>query len=214
MIYCTNCGNEIDEDSKFCPFCGVAVVKNEESTHEEPQEDNLLWDKFVEIRDSKDEKKTKFQNFIPDEAWILMKNMQENTLVELKEKYPDEIGNLPYKAVDLIASYFSIATLDGYWVHLAKRLLDNPRLKKAKNLKQDAISARWQKEIIKDIYKVGSPEEINILYIIDNLDIGNALEDEQIKELPNKVIEDLKSYIYRLTYWGFVLCVAEEKLQK
>lgn len=215
MIFCTNCGKEIDDDSKFCPFCGAAVVENQEAESENKEEENSpLWNKFVDIRDSKDEKRTKYMNFIPDATWTVMKNMRENLLDELKQSYPDEIGGLPYKDVEIIISFFSIAQRDGYWIRLSSRLLKDSRIKKAKDLTVDQLVAKWTKELEKDIEKTTEPDELNILNIISVFDLDQVLEDEKIKELPNKVIESIKSDFYKLTYWGFLLGVAEEKLQK
>ncbi len=215
MIYCTNCGKQIDDDSKFCSFCGAAVVENEKAEVEDnTQQNSPLWDKFVEIRDAKGEKGEKYLNFIPDATWTVMKNMRENVLDELKQAYPEEIGNLPYKDVEIILSFFSIAQRDGYIVKLSNRLLKDSRIKKAKDLTVDHLVSRWQKELDKDVEKVTEPEELNILNLISVFDIDQVLEDEKIKELPNKVIESIKTDFYKLTYWGFILALVEEKLQK
>ncbi len=215
MIYCTNCGKQIDDDSKFCPFCGAAVVENEQADVEDnTQQNSPLWDKFVEIRDAKGEKREKYLNFIPDATWTVMKNMRENVLDELKQAYPEEIGNLPYKDVEIILSFFSIAQRDGYIVKLSNRLLKDSRIKKAKDLTVDHLVSRWQRELDMDVEKVTEPEELNILNLISVFDIDQVLEDEKIKELPNKVIESIKTDFYKLTYWGFILALVEEKLQK
>ena len=39
-MYCKNCGKEIDDDSKFCQYCGVEQSKKETGTYTEPKVNN------------------------------------------------------------------------------------------------------------------------------------------------------------------------------
>ena len=38
-MYCTNCGKEIHEDTVFCTYCGIKILKEEEHKEEEHKEE-------------------------------------------------------------------------------------------------------------------------------------------------------------------------------
>ena len=73
-MYCNNCGKKVDEDSKFCQFCGARVDKandskpkaESEKQKEEAKETETkskvdqLWDKFAEVYDAQDKERERY----------------------------------------------------------------------------------------------------------------------------------------------------------
>ena len=79
-MFCTNCGKNIEKDSKFCQFCGAKISgEGRENRNDNTiRSEENLWDKFVEIYSSKDEERKKFEDNSSNEVWELINRISQN----------------------------------------------------------------------------------------------------------------------------------------
>lgn len=52
MKYCKNCGKQIEDDAKFCPYCGSSTSndKNDEYTTDEGFVDQTMYQKKIHVK--------------------------------------------------------------------------------------------------------------------------------------------------------------------
>ncbi len=112
---CYNCNKTIDDDSKFCQFCGGKI-------EEKPQEDdNTLWQKFVELSFEEDkDKRQKSRNDMPSSIREIIRRFSTNMSDSLEEDN-EAILDLSYATLEDIKNSYYFLAEDGYWVYLAKK---------------------------------------------------------------------------------------------
>jgi len=218
-MYCNKCGKSIDEDSKFCRYCGSAISKsktNDKKADGDKKEDkNKLWDKFIEIYDSKGEERNKYLDLSSDEAWELINRISNNKFEDFIQEYKDQLNKQPYKVIETLKNVFSWCTSGGYWFWMAQELLKEDQLNKPKNIALNKYIEEWQALLGKDFEehkKDFLPEMEGSMSIFFEYELKNVIDSaESVKDLPNEFIDKLKTALFIQLFWGYLAGVAEAK---
>src|SRR3989344_1907111 len=124
-MYCNNCGKKVDEDSKFCQFCGARVDKandskpkaESEKQKEEAKETETkskvdqLWDKFAEVYDAQDKEREKYDALSSLHIWDIIDRLSTNAFETFIADNKDELNSQPYKAIEAIKNLYLLSVL-------------------------------------------------------------------------------------------------------
>lgn len=222
-IFCTNCGKNIGEDSKFCQFCGARIgiqradSKDENSDKEKTAADNL-WNKFVEVYNSKGEERKKYEDNFSNEAWELINRLSINTFESFIEEHKEILNKQPYKALEALKSSYQLATGGGYWFWIAESLLCGDKLGKPKPIEFEKFVEEWKKAALENYAQTSKKlsEELMVgMSNFHNFRIEALFEAApSVKELPNEFIEKLKSNLVMQVVWGYIIGLNESAYRK
>lgn len=128
MAFCKKCGNELDNDAKFCSSCGIAIGKKEDIIEKQAIEENKNEGKMSSFKLSmgngkREKKKTHpFTSFLTIGILIFLAILTYNisnsdTPTETVEKTPEE------KRSDMISDGFS--SWDGSHIALTRMIKES-----------------------------------------------------------------------------------------
>lgn len=221
-MFCPNCGKNIEEDSKFCQFCGVKVSLPEVSkkAKNEPvsQQTNSIWDKFVDIYNSKGEERRKYEENSSNEVWELINRISINTFESFIEEYRDALNKQPYKVIEVLKSTFQLSATGGYWFWMAEAMLKTNPLGGLKPIDFENFIGEWRKVAIDNYTETSKKlsEELMVsMSNFHNFRMETLFESSPtIKELSNEFIEKLKSSLIMQIIWGYIIGLIESKYRK
>jgi hypothetical protein len=213
-MFCTNCGKNIGEDSKFCQFCGTNIGdkkdndKKETETTKSTATDNL-WDKFVEVYNSKGEERKKYEDQFSNEAWELINRLSINAFESFIKEHKEVLNKQPYKTIEALKSSYQLATAGGYWLWMAETLLKKGELGKLKPIELEKFIEEWKRAAIENYTQTSkkfSEELITVMSYFHNFRMEALFETApSLKDLPNEFIEKLKSNLIMQIVWGYII---------
>lgn len=218
-MYCNKCGKSIDEDSKFCRYCGAEISKsktnNKKAKTDKKGEENKLWDKFAEIYDSVGDERKTYMDLSSNEAWELISRISNNKFEDFIQEYKEQLNKQPYKVIETLKNVFSWCTSGGYWFWLAQALLKQDKLTEPKSIALNKYIEEWQALLGKDFKehkKDFLPDMERSISIFYEYELKIFIESaESVKELPNEFIEKLKTALFIQLFWGYLVGEAEAK---
>jgi len=224
-MFCINCGKKIPEESNFCPFCGTKLSDEPEPTHTEEKQEEIkknseIWDKFVEIYDSRGEEREKYLDLSSKELWELIDRIGINAFEKFIQDNKEPLNKQPYKAIEDIKSAFSSCTLAGYWFWMAESFLKKRVLGKLKPIDINKFGEEWKKiideERKKPIEGKTPPKELESPIITFlNFRKDNLLDNApSLNELSNEFIEKLKIALYLQIFFGYLAGLTESKYRE
>lgn len=208
-MICTNCKKTIDDDSEFCQFCGSEIKKIENT------EKNELWEVFNELSFEQDkDKRQKNRQLIPPSIKEIIKRLSTNIFESLKEQN-NSVLDLPYSVLKNIENSYYFLAEDGFWVYFAKNKLqgqetinlDNKDVKQLlKQLDEKFVKnkSKGKEEVSKNILEtIFISRDIQVNYLLDN--------NEELKNLPARVIEKIRTDLILMSYWVYACCLLSER---
>lgn len=219
-MVCDNCSQEIDNDSVFCQNCGNKISTNnkgKQKSNDRSKSKNTeatLWNKFVEIYDSKDDERKYFLDLSSDQAWEMINRLSLNTFETFIQNNKDLLNKQPYKVVEYLKSIFSWCTSGGYWFWMAESFYNGSKPKDLKKIDLNELIKEWQEILDKKSYNLS--DEISLpMSTFYEFQVKNVMDfSESLKELPNEFVENLKSALIIQVIWGYIIGVAESKYRK
>lgn len=217
-MFCKKCGKEIQNESKFCPFCGIGVASDNSSKKEEATtEKQNIWDVFAKIYDSKGVEKEKYNELSSIEVWELINRLGKNTFESFIEENKEQLNKQPYKVIENFENMFKFAVIGGYWLWTAGYILKKGNNWKLKTIILDDIIKDWTENLkgLDDFVK-NAPQDLSEAIIrYRDFKINDFLENSSsIKELPIEFIDKIKSEILGKILWGYFIGVTESKYIK
>ncbi|OQA71186.1 MAG: hypothetical protein BWY34_00075 [Parcubacteria group bacterium ADurb.Bin247] len=211
-MICNNCKKTIEDDSKFCQFCGSKIEPNHGA------EGNTLWQVFVELSFETDkERRQKNRQMIPSSIREIIKRLSTNLFDSLKEEN-ELILDLPYAILEDIRNSYYFLAEDGFWVYLAKRRVSGHKSHELIDKDVEKLIKEWDKTFVKDKEegkKMVGEEILETIIASRDIQVNHLLENhEEIKKLPAKVIEKMKGDLILMPYWVYGCCVLSERREK
>lgn len=228
-MYCNKCGKQIEEDSIFCQFCGNRVAddtpepqseknsatKNVSNKTTNKSKSDLLWDKFAEVYDAKDDARKQFDELSSDNIWELIERLYTNAFETFIQEKKEALNSQPYKVIESLKSLYLYSVLGGYRLWLAEALLSEKPLGKFKSFDIDKFVEEWKANDFKKAMKNISDEMGVCMTMYLEHRISNFIETSpSIKELPNALIEELRSSITFQIVNGYIAGEVEAKFRK
>lgn len=228
-MYCNKCGKQIEEDSIFCQFCGNKIAddtpepqsektsqtKNVSNKAVNKSKSDLLWDKFAEVYDAKDNEREKFNQLSSAYIWELIERLYTNAFETFIQKKKSELNSQPYKAIEALKNLYLYSVLGGYKLWIAEALLKDKQLEKFKPFDIDKFVEEWKTNDFQKAMK-GISDEMGVcmtMYLEHRM--SNFLEDSpSIKDIPNSTMEELKSSITFQIINGYIAGEVEAKFRK
>lgn len=206
---CNSCNKTIDDDSKFCQFCGIKI---EEKAR---KEGDTLWQQFIELSFEEDkDKRQKNRNNIPSSIREIVRRFSTNMSDSLKEEN-EAILDLSYGTLEDIKNSYYFLAEDGYWVYLAKRKLSGHKSHDLKEMDEEKLVEKWKEYFIKDSEKgkkIVDEEVAEIIISISKMQVNQLLENhEEIKKLPARIIEKIRGDLAVMPYWVYGCCLISER---
>jgi len=226
-MVCSNCHKQIDPDSKFCRYCG-ANVDNNRTDKQKDDSDNSnsiatsknikLWDKFAEIYDSTGDERKIYEDLSSSEVWELIRRISNNKFEDFIQEHKELLNKQPYKVIETLKNVFGWCASGGYWFWMAEALLENKKLKELKDIALNHFIEEWQTLIAKkydEHQKNFSPDLEQSMSIFFEYEVNTVLNSaETVKDLPNELIDKLKTELFIEIFWGYLAGVAESKYRK
>jgi hypothetical protein len=228
-MYCNNCGKKVDEDSKFCQFCGARVdiaddskpkaesenQKEEVKETETKSKADQLWDKFAEVYDAQDKEREKYDALTSIHIWDIIQRLSTNAFETFITESKDELNSQPYKAIEAIKNLYAMSVLGGYRLWIAEALLEEQELGKFKSFKIDNLIDDWKDYDFDKSLKELS-EEMGICiskYVTHRVDsfMDNT---PTMKDVSNATVEKLRSSIMWQIVSGYNAGQIESKYRK
>ena len=224
-MFCPNCGNKISAVGNFCDACGHSLVRKKdngsvtEAKNEKKAKEpaDVLWDKSIEIIKAEGKKLEQYQKFYSDVLGELVIRLSTNSLNELLEQFKLDFDKQPYRVVESIKHYFKGLVINAYDVHLAKKLLENKDIQKADITDPEILAKEWGQVHLNFANKIMVvPDEVALVLSSINNQLSEAMfeNNPSLKELPNAVIEELKSKFIQQLINGYLLGVAEDNIRE
>ena len=207
---CSKCKKNIEDNSKFCQFCGEEVDdKNvDELSDKKTQE---LWDKFIKIYSLKGKEREKYTKLINDSSFELITRFKTNIGDAVINENKKAFEEFAFKTVEYTQNCFQFALLAGYFIWLTEKELKNEKVKKSKKVDIDDLITTWEtinKEGFEN-YPIEATTLIS-LYSVQRFDM--LLENEpEIKNLKTALIDKIKQVILQLTLLGYQIALAENE---
>jgi hypothetical protein len=208
-MICNNCKKTIDDDSKFCQFCGSKI----EPTYK--TERNTLWQEFIELSFEADkERRQKNRQMIPFSIKEIINRLSANLFDSLKEEN-ESILDLPYATLEDIKNSYYFLAEDGFWVYLAKRRVNGHKTHDLIDKDVEKLIEEWNKTFVKDKEggkKMVDEEVLEAIVASRDIQVNHLLENhEEIKKLPARVIEKIKRDLILMPYWVYGCCLLSER---
>jgi hypothetical protein len=217
---CKNCHKQIDPDSKFCCYCGEPInkeVKEEKSTSA-PNKDVNLWDKFTEIYDSTGDERKVYEDLSSNEVWELIKRISTNQFENFIQDNKDSLNKQPYKVIETLKNVYGWCASGGYWFWMAEALLKDKDLKALKHIELEPFIKEWQSLIaqkFEEHQKKFLPDLEQSMNRFFEYELNTILDSsDSVKDLPNELIDRIKTEVFILIFWGYLGGVAESKYRK
>lgn len=219
-MVCNSCRHEIDSDSVFCQSCGDKVTianKVKKKTINQIKYLNkkiTLWDKFVEIYESKEDNRKYFLDLSSDQAWEMVNRLSSNAFESFIQNNKDLLNKQPYKIIEYLKNIFTWCTSGGYWFWMAESFYNDVTPGNLRNVDLNELIKEWQELLDEKTYQL-TDEVSYSMSMFHEYQFKNVMEfSESLKELPNEFIETLKSALIIQIIWGYVVAVAESKYRK
>ena len=208
-MVCNNCKRIIDDDSKFCQFCGSKIEPNYKT------DGNTLWQEFIELSFEADkERRQKNRQMIPSSIKEIINRFSANLFDSLKEKN-ESILDLPYATLEDIRNSYYFLAEDGFWVYLAKRRVSGYKTHDLIDKDVEKLIEEWNKTFAKDkegSKKMVDEEILETIVASRDIQVNHLLENhEEIKKLPARVIEKIKGDLILMPYWVYGCCLLSER---
>lgn len=221
-MLCNNCSKLNPKGSNFCQHCGANLNKkvkdnSKKEVKKAMKSNQTLWDKFIELYDSKDEERKKYTNLMSNEGWELIDRIGINTFEKFIEENKDQLNKLPYKVIEQIKNVFNWCVSGGYWMWYAEAFYNKSNVTEMKHISVDALKDELNKyafEKYSETYKLLSEDLKNAMNIYHGVRINYLMENESMKELINETIEKLKTALIFDIIWGYSIALAEKKFRK
>ena len=217
---CNNCHKQIDPDSKFCSYCGEPInneVKTTKSTPA-PNKGVDLWDKFTEIYDSSGDERKVYEDLSSNEVWELINRISTNQFENFIQENKDSLNKLPYKVIETLKNVYGWCASGGYWFWMTEALIKDKNLKSPKHIELEPLIKEWQSLIAQKFeehqrkFLPGLEQSMSRFFEYQLNTILNS--SESVKDLPNELIERIKTEVFILIFWGYLGGVAESKYRK
>lgn len=201
-MYCNNCGKNNPKDSKFCQNCGSTIGKstNKQSQQIKPDEKNksnydLLWEKFVEVYDVKEEDRKRINDLSSIFIWELIDRLSVNAFESFIKDSKEELNKQPYKTIEALKNAYAWSVTGGYKLWLAEALLDEKEeLNKFNSFTLDKFIDEWKKYDFDKSMKAISEEMGICITQYTNITLNNFINSAQeVKDLSNATVEKLKT---------------------
>ena len=217
---CNNCHRQIDPDSKFCCYCGEQVKKETKTKNDTPVSKKTvgLWDKFAEIYDSTGEERKVYEDLSSDEVWELVKRISTNQFENFIQDNKDSLNKLPYKVIETLKNVYGWCASGGYWFWMAEALQKDEDLKVTKRIELEPFIKEWQSLIaikFEEHQKKFLPDLEQSMSRFFEYELNTILNSsDSVKDLPNELIDRIKTELFILIFWGYLGGVAESKYRK
>lgn len=217
---CDNCHKKIDPDSKFCCYCGEQVNKEVKTKKDiSASRKNVdLWDKFAGIYDSTGEERKVYEDLSSNEVWELIRRISTNQFETFIQDNKDSLNKQPYKVIETLKNVYGWCTSGGYWFWMAETLLKDGDLKVPKHIELEPFIKDWQSLIaikFEEHQKNFLPDLDQSMSRFFEYELNTILNSsESVKDLPNELIERIKTDVFVLIFWGYLGGVAESKYRK
>jgi len=207
-MVCSNCQKTIDDDSKFCQFCGAEVKETK------PQKGDELWQAFTELSFEQDkDKRQRNHQLIPSSIREIIKRFSTNLFESLKEQN-NSVLVLSYSTLEDIKNSYYFLAEDGFWVYFAKRKVEGQETPNLEGKDVEKLLEQWNDEFVKSKAKKKKVENdiLEIIIASKNVQINQLLENhEELKKLPARVIEKIQADLTLMPYWVYGCCLLSEK---
>lgn len=227
-MYCNNCGKQIDKDSTFCQFCGHKIATIDPTSHSKvtshkengkprssKTKKDLLWDKFAEVYDAKDDDREQFDRLSSEAIWELIERLYTNAFETFIQEKKKDLNPQPYKAIESLKNLYLYAVLGGYRLWIAEALLDGKELGKFKSFDIDKFVEEWKAYDFQKAMK-GISDEMGVcmsMYLEHRMSI--LMENApSIKDLSNTSVEELRNSITFQIINGYLAGEVESKFRK
>jgi len=206
-MYCSNCGKKIDIDSKFCHFCGAQIEKDSieaeaESTSTEEKVptkstgSDLLWEKFAEVYDARDEEREKFNELSSEIIWELIERLYTNSFETFIQEHKKELNSQPFKAIESLKNLYLYSVLGGYRFWIAEALLNDKPLGKFKSFDIDMFVKEWKEyDFSKAMKNISDDMSVCMSMYLEHRMNGLLESTPSIKEVSNATMEELRNSI-------------------
>lgn len=219
---CPNCDKQNPSDSNFCQKCGIKLTSSDKQpqTNDSIQANinkDKLWDKFIELYDSRDKEREKYTDLMSNEAWELISRVSVNTFEKFIETNKDQLNKQPYKIIEQIKDIFNWCVSGGYWMWYAEAFHNNVSITQMKTVSIETLKDEWSKLAFQDFSKTfeSVTEELqNIMNLYHKVRVDSLMENESMKELTNETVEKLKESLIFNIIWGYSIALAESKFRK
>ena len=207
-MVCNNCKRIIDDDSKFCQFCGSKIDPNHKT------DGNTLWQEFVELSFEADkERRQKNRQMIPSSIKEIINRFSANLFNSLKEEN-ESVLDLPYATLEDIRNSYYFLAEDGFWVYLARCRVSGHKNHDLIDKDVEKLIEEWNKAFAKDkeeSKKMVDEEILETIVASRDIQVNHLLENhEEIKKLPARVIEKIKGDLILMPYWVYGCCLLSE----
>ena len=228
-MFCNKCGKQIEEDSIFCQFCGNKIAdgtperqsekasktKNVSSQPANKSKSDLLWDKFAEVYDAKDSEREKFNELSSEYIWELIERLYTNAFETFIQEKKKELNTQPYKAIEAMKNLYLYSVLGGYRLWIAEALLNEKPLGKFKSFDIDKFVAEWKTYDFQKAMKDTSEVMSTCMSMYLEHRISDFIENSpSIKEIPNSIVEELRSSITFQIINGYLAGELESRFRK
>lgn len=220
---CPNCKTINPANSKFCHKCGNQLnpeekKKNPKDTSEDSTSKNNLWSYFADMHDSEGDEREKILATTSDDIWELLTRLATNTFENFIADNKKDLNKQPYKAIEGLKNTFSWSSTGGYWLWLAEAAYNSTKLTPPQNADIEGIRKHWEKltgdNYDKTYEKI--PDEVkNAMGTLLEFRVDNFIKNyPDVKEVPNEVIEKLRTSIALNIIWGYMAGIAESNFRK
>lgn len=220
-MFCKNCGKEIQNESKFCQYCGINIAVSNDTKEAEiieaVVEEKNIWDEFAKIYDSSGDERTEYNDLSSNEAWELINRISKNTFENFIEENKDQLNKQPYKVLEDLEKLFKFSVVGGYWLWTAEHILKKGSNWKLKTIVLDNLINEWSEGLKKldDFTKNASQDLGEAIIRYQNFKADSFLESSpSIKELPVEFIEKIKAEVLGKILWGYFIGLSESKYVK
>lgn len=227
-MYCNKCGKKNDNDSKFCQFCGNKIgIENSESQpeknpneespsdHTKKSKSDLLWEKFAEVYDAKDDEKRDYELLSSDYIWELLERLYTNSFESFIQEKKDELNSQPYKSIEALKNLYLYSVLGGYKLWIAEAILEEKSLGKFKSFDIEKFVDEWKEyDFQKGMKNVTDEMGVCITQYLEhrmNIFIENF---PSIKDVSNATMEELRSSITFQIVNGYLAGEVENTFRK
>lgn len=208
-MICTNCNKTIDEDSKFCQFCGGEI--KEELTKNEV----TLWQAFADLSFEEDKnKRQENRKLIPMSIKEMIKRFSTNMYDSLKEEN-ESLLDISYEILEEVKNSYYFLAEDGYWIYLADKEMNKKNTAHLEDIEIDKLAELWNVNFIKEFdkgRKMVKDEVADAIVESANIQLNHLLEKyDELKKQPARVIEEIKKNLFIMPFWVYGCCLLIEK---